>query len=57
MHPDDRPQTIEQFAQALFGRGGRPAGPVSLGEALRANWFAVFLAISLFVLALLVTLI
>lgn len=57
MHPDDRPQTIEQFAQALFGRGGRPSGPVSFGEALRANWIAAVVAVALFVLALLATLI
>src|SRR5690606_9561154 len=57
MHPDDRPQSIDEFAQALFGRGRRPAGPVSLGEALRANWVIATLALALFLLALLATLI
>ncbi len=57
MHPDDRPQTIEQFAQALFGRGGRPARAVSLADALRANWLVAVLALALFILALLATLI
>jgi len=59
MHPDDRPQTIEQFAQALFGRGSRPQPerPVDLAEALRANWFLAVLALALFLLALVVTLI
>lgn len=57
MHPDDRPQTIEQFAQALFGRGGRPAGPVGFMEALQANWLIAFVALALFILALLVTLV
>lgn len=58
MHPDDRPQTIEQFAQALFGRGGRPhpGKSISFGEALRANWFVAIMALALFVLALLATL-
>ncbi len=56
MHPDDRPQTIERFAQALFGRGGRPARAASLADALRANWFVAVLALALFVVALLVTL-
>ena len=57
MHPDDRPQSIEQFAQALFGHGARPTGPVSLVEALRANWFIAVLALVLFLLALVITLI
>lgn len=57
MHPDDRPQTIEQFAQALFGRGGRPTGPVTFSEALRANWFIGFIALFLFLLALIITLV
>lgn len=58
MHPDDRPQTIEQFAQALFGHGSRPrpARPIGMGEALRSNWFIAVLALALFLLALVVTL-
>lgn len=58
MHPDDRPQTIEQFAQALFGHRARPrlATPATMGDALRANLFVAILALALFILALLVTL-
>jgi serine/threonine-protein kinase len=59
MHPDDRPQTIEQFAQALFGHGARPRAttPATLAEALRDNWLIAVLALGLLVLALLVTLV
>lgn len=58
MHPDDRPQSIDQFAQTLFGQGKRPrpVGPVTLTDALRANWFVAVLAVALFVLALVITL-
>lgn len=58
MHPDDRPQSIEQFAQALFGQSTRPqpARPVNLAEALRVNWFIAVLALALFLLALVITL-
>ncbi|MBP9502603.1 MAG: serine/threonine protein kinase [Candidatus Promineofilum sp.] len=58
MHPDDRPQTIEQLARALFGHEARPqpARPISLSEALRANWFVAVLALALFLLALVITL-
>ncbi len=56
MHPDDRPQTIEQFTQALFGHGTRPATPVTFGEALRANWVIAVIALTLFFLALIATL-
>jgi serine/threonine-protein kinase len=57
MHPDDRPQTIEQFAQALYGKITRPQ-PVAHGgvaQALRANWFLVLLALGLFFLAIALT--
>ncbi len=57
MHPDDRPQTIEQFAQALFGHSRRPSGPVSFGEALRANWVVAFVALMLLLIAIMATLI
>ena len=55
--PTDYEKNIEQFAQALFGRGGRPAGPVTFMEALRANWLIAFVALTLFILALLATLV
>ncbi len=59
MHPDDRPQTIMQFSQTLFGHDPRPrpSQPVSFGEALRANWFVAILALALFILALALTLV
>ncbi len=59
MHPDDRPQTIEQFAQSLAGYGSRPRpkAPATLADALRANWVIAVVALALFVLALLATLI
>lgn len=59
MHPDDRPQSIEEFARALFGHSARPRppAPVTLADALRANWPAVALAGGLFLLALLLTLV
>ena len=58
MHPDDRPQTIEQFAEALFGGQGRPQPnrPLTLGDALQANWPVAVLALGLFLLAVLLTL-
>lgn len=58
MHPDDRPQTIEQFAEALFGHQRRPAAarPDTWAEALRANWPVAVLALALFLLAALLTL-
>ena len=59
MHPDDRPQSIEEFARSLFGHGTRPRNvtPVTLADALRANWPAAALAGGLFLLALLLTLV
>jgi serine/threonine-protein kinase len=59
MHPDDRPQSISHFAQALFGHGSRPraVSAATWGAALRANWLLAVLALALFVLALLATLI
>lgn len=57
MHPDDRPQSIEQFAAALFGHGARPTSPATFGEALRANWVIAVVALALFFLALIATLI
>ncbi len=58
MHPDDRPQSIEQFAAALFGRQARqhPARPATLSDALRENRGVALLALGLFLLAVLLTL-
>lgn len=57
MHPDDRPQTIEEFARALFGQSARPqpTRPVGIAEAIRANWIAALIALTLFILALIIT--
>lgn len=59
MHPDDRPQSIGEFAQALFGKLTRPqqTSYVTIAQALRENWLIAVLALGLFILALLVTLI
>ena len=58
MHPDDRPQSIMQFAEALFGQQARPRAtqPPTLVDALRANWQVAALALGLFLLAVLLTL-
>ena len=58
MHPDDRPQSIEQFAAVLFGRQARqhPARPATLADALRENRGVALLALGLFLLAVLLTL-
>ncbi len=58
MHPDDRPQTVEEFADTLFGRHERPqpTTAATLEEALRANWRPALLALGLFLLAVLLTL-
>ena len=59
MHPDDRPQTIAEFAQALFGESRRPglaSASVTLTDALWANKFVGLIALALFLLAILVTL-
>ena len=60
MHPDDRPETVEQFRQALWGERRRPlrpqsAKPSELGAALRANRNLLLLALALFIVALLLT--
>jgi serine/threonine-protein kinase len=58
MHPDDRPQDIGQFADALFGGHSRPrpARAPSLSEAMQANWPIALLALALFLLATILTL-
>lgn len=59
MHPDDRPQSIEQFAQALYGKITRPQQVAAggLGQALRANWLLILVALGLFILAIVLTII
>jgi serine/threonine-protein kinase len=61
MHPDDRPASVAQFAGALLHNERRPPA-VSRSEkpgvldALEANVFLLFAVLSLFVLALILTL-
>jgi serine/threonine-protein kinase len=59
MHPDDRPQTVDQFQQMLFGqrRMLRTAtADTSLWDALAANRWAVVVAAALLLLAIVLTL-
>lgn len=59
MHPDDRPQTVYEFAQSLFGRVPRaqPKGAEpTLGDALAANRWALLALGVLFLVALFLTL-
>lgn len=58
MHPDDRPQTVEEFEEALLGDRlpPRTVERVGLTDALRANWAAAVLALALLLLALILSL-
>ena len=59
MHPDDRPQTVEQFEQVLFGQrriARANMADASIWDALAANRWALAAAAVLFVLALILTL-
>jgi serine/threonine-protein kinase len=57
MHPDERPENVEQFAQALLGQHRRPvrqpADPIA--DALRTNWLILLITLALFILAVLLT--
>lgn len=61
MHPEDRPESMALFAQALLGNGRRPMKTTpplfnqELGEALRANQTLLIFALTLFLLAILLT--
>lgn len=59
MHPDDRPQSLHEFAETLFGRATRPlrAAPSSDGwqAAFEANRTLLLAALGLFVLAVALT--
>lgn len=61
MHPDDRPSSIEQFRQALIGERQRPAksrrptAAASLSEALKSNQTVAIIALGLFILAIVLT--
>ncbi|MEM7115323.1 MAG: serine/threonine-protein kinase [Chloroflexota bacterium] len=60
MHPDDRPETVEAFYQALLGTEKRPEKeeetPDQLAQAFRANRFAGIFAVILFIIAIILTL-
>ena len=58
MHPDDRPQSVAEFADVLFGHHARahPARPATLASALRENRTAALLALGLVLLAVVLTL-
>ncbi len=60
MHPDDRPQTVEEFEQALFGRRrmvrSSRAEPPTIWDAMASNRVAVTVAALLLLLALFLTL-
>jgi serine/threonine-protein kinase len=62
MHPDDRPDSVDQFADVLTGKKPRPDAPQANGQqesafvaALQANWIPLALAFGLFLIAVLVT--
>lgn len=58
MHPDERPESIVQFAEVLFGGERRPLRQPSnpLADALRANWVALVITLTLLILAIYLTL-
>ncbi|MCA9998130.1 MAG: serine/threonine protein kinase [Anaerolineales bacterium] len=60
MHPDDRPTTVRELHQALHGsrrQAERQSGkPSELGLAWQRNKTAVFLTITLFIIAIIATL-
>ena len=59
MHPDDRPESLRQFQQALLGDGRRPQRKSrddgGLSDAVRANSLLLLVALALFLLAVLLT--
>lgn len=61
MHPDERPFSVQAFQQVLTGKSRRPSKnrvedrTTTLLHALRANRIAVFVAIGLLVMAILLT--
>jgi serine/threonine protein kinase len=63
MHPDDRPESIAMFKQALLGNGRPEAEPVSrrsptrLRDAIVGNSIIVLLVLGLFLLAIILTVI
>lgn len=62
MHPDDRPETVEQFSRVLTGERSRPstdgmaANRPGLADAIRSNRVIFMLALGLLIIAILATL-
>jgi len=62
MHPDDRPRQVEQFQRVLMGQepppghnSDQPAKSGGVAQALKANLLLGFVALTLFILAVLLT--
>ena len=60
MHPDARPDSLEQFRQTLLGDARRPARKPAatepdLVEAFRANWLLITIALLLLFVAVIIT--
>jgi serine/threonine-protein kinase len=61
MHPDERPATVDALRQVLEGRSRRPprdsrqSSGSRLVEALRSHWVVLFVALGLFILAIVAT--
>jgi len=61
MHPDDRPDTVQQFYQVLTGEKPMPGTRTAVSpgklfvDALKANWVPILLAVGLFFVAIILT--
>jgi serine/threonine-protein kinase len=61
MHPDERPHSIEKFREVLVGRENRPGKRMgqtaenSLPDALKQNRLPALIALILFILAIIIT--
>jgi hypothetical protein len=62
MHPDDRPENVARLRSALLGEGPRPPrindgkDGDSIADAIKINSMILLIAIGLFVLAVMLTL-
>ena len=61
MHPDERPSSVEKFREVLLGRENRPGkrggqtAENNFSDALRQNRLPALVALALFILAILIT--